>query len=87
MNSYQMVLHRPVETAPDFGKFVTKLTLTRLGFFGLALNGWSGATLDLRSHFDRMSSAWFAMPSGFAVPLENTITPIPLARFISSADV
>jgi hypothetical protein len=42
---------------------------------------------DLRSHFDRMSSAWFAMPSGFAAPLENTITPIPLARFISSADV
>ncbi len=42
---------------------------------------------DLRSHFDRMSSAWFAMPSGFAVPLENTITPIPLARFIRSADV
>jgi hypothetical protein len=43
--------------------------------------------LDLRSHFDKMSSAWFAMPSGFAAPLENTITPTPLARFISSADV
>ena len=25
MNSYQMVLHRPVETASDFGKFVDAL--------------------------------------------------------------
>jgi transposase-like protein len=27
------------------------------------------------------------MPSGFAAPLENAITPIPLVRFISSPDV
>ena len=34
MNSYQMVLHRPVETARVIGKFVVKLPLTRLGELG-----------------------------------------------------